>query len=445
MPEPLSSSSLLQNLGSGLVLRTSTRADAESLGQFNAQIHGDNPRDADGVAAWTRDLIEGPHPTFGSQDFLLVAEAESGKVISTLCLIEQTWAYEAIPFKVGRPELVGTDPAYRNRGLVRRQFEIIHRWSQEREQMVQIITGIPFYYRQFGYEMGLNLGGGRSGFEPQVRALKEGEEEPYRVRLAGESDIPWLVKMYALECRHSLVSSVWDEDLWRYEITGKSLGNINRWEPCVIEDRSGSQVGYLVHPAAPWGTSMAATRFQVDEGVSFAAVLPSVIRYLWKTGLEYCAAWDRKLERFNLALGAEHPAYHVMGKELQVHSPYAFYMRVPDLPAFLMRIAPVLEERLRTSVSAGYSGELKISFYRDGVKLIFECGRLINAEKWMPVIRDDEGDAAFPNLTFLQLVFGYRTLEEIRYAYVDCGCGSHAALLLNALFPKKASNVWAIA
>jgi hypothetical protein len=34
-------------------------------------------------------------------------------------LISQIWAYEGIPFGVGRPELVGTLPEYRNRGLVR--------------------------------------------------------------------------------------------------------------------------------------------------------------------------------------------------------------------------------------------------------------------------------------------------------------------------------------
>ncbi len=54
--------------------------------------------------------------------------------------------------------------------------------------------------------------------------------------------------------------------------------------------------------------------------------------------------------------------------------------------------------------------------------------------------------AAFPDLTFLQLVFGYRTLEELRYAFADCWCDTdEARLVLEAIFPKQDSDVWAIA
>lgn len=432
------------DLGDGLLLRRSTSADAEKLSQFNGQIHGDNPRDADCVAVWTRDLLQKPHPTFHTDDFLIIEQTKNRQIISSLCLIDQVWTYEGIPFKVGRPELVGTDPTFRNRGLVRSQFEIIHQWGCERGQMLQIITGIPFYYRQFGYEMGLKLGGSRIGYEPQIPKLKEGEQEPYCVRLATEADIPWLQQMYDLECKGSMVNAVWDKALWQYEILGKSRDNINRWEPCVIEDHQSRPVGYLVHPGAPWGTMMPAIRFQVAESVSFAAVTPSVIRYLWKVGQEYCAAWERKLETFAFSLGESHPVYQGIGHHLRQQPAYAFYLRVPDLPAFLTHIAPVLEARLKESYYAGHTGDLKISFYRDGINMVFDQGRLIKCKTWKPTIRDDEGSAAFPNLTFLQLLFGYRSLNDIRFAYPDCMASAEAEQLLTILFPKKPSNIWAI-
>ena len=86
-------------------------------------------------------------------------------------LIPQTWTYEGIEFGVGRPELVGTAPEFRNRGLVRAQFDEVHKWSAERGHMVQVITGIPYYYRLFGYEMALDLAGRRVGFEANVPKL----------------------------------------------------------------------------------------------------------------------------------------------------------------------------------------------------------------------------------------------------------------------------------
>lgn len=445
MAQSTQSKAILFDFGDGLIMRRSTAADAERLGDFNGQIHGDNPRDAVAVASWTRDLLNLPHPTFQSDDFVLVEDHNTGKIVSSLNTISQTWTYEGIPFKVGRPELVGTDPAYRRRGLVRRMFDVIHDWSRERGEQVQVITGIPNFYRQYGYEMGLNLGGGRSGYEPQVPRLKEGEADPYRVRVAEEGDLPWVMQMYARETRYSMISSVMDADLWRYEISGKSKDNVNRWVPCVIESADGHPVGYLVHPGSLWGNGIGVTRYALAEGESYLAVTPSVVRFLWETGQVLAVEAERKLELFSFSLGAEHLAYRAIGERLpRERKPYAYYVRVPDLPAFMRLIAPVLEQRLQESVCAGHSGELKINMYRSGLRLVFEKGRLVTAEDWQPVVNDDEGSLAFPNLTFLQLVFGYRNLEEIRAAYADCSGSWEASVVLAALFPKKASNVWAI-
>lgn len=86
-------------------------------------------------------------------------------------------------FPVGRPEIVGTAPAYRRRGLVRAQFAEVHQWSKERGELVQVITGNPWYYRQFGYE-------------PNVPRLKPGLTEPYHIRPASADDLPLIARMY---------------------------------------------------------------------------------------------------------------------------------------------------------------------------------------------------------------------------------------------------------
>ncbi len=44
--------------------------------------------------------------------------------------------------------------------------------------------------------------------------------------------------------------------------------------------------------------------------------------------------------------------------------------------------------------------------------------------------------------TLLQLLFGYRIMDELNYAHVDCFAKSgEIAVLLQALFPKKHSNM----
>jgi hypothetical protein len=106
---------------------------------------------------------------------------------------------------------------------------------------------------------------------------------------------------------------------------------------------------------------------------------------------------------------------------------------------------------------AGYTGLLRISSYRDGVELGFEDGALVRAEAWRPplaVVGQEMGrpsrdprraDALFPGLTFLQLAFGSRSLEQLEDAFPDCLVRTgEGRALLEAMFPKQPSDVWPV-
>jgi hypothetical protein len=68
---------ILQDLGDGLILRRSTRADAAALADFNLHIHLNEGQPEEGIAAWTRDLLRGNHPTFDPDDFTLVEDTRA--------------------------------------------------------------------------------------------------------------------------------------------------------------------------------------------------------------------------------------------------------------------------------------------------------------------------------------------------------------------------------
>lgn len=61
--------------------------------------------------------------------------------------------------------------------------------------------------------------------------------------------------------------------------------------------------------------------------------------------------------------------------------PYAWYVRVPDLAAFVTRIAPALERRLDRSDFAGQSFALGISLYRGLLTISFKDGRFVSVEE----------------------------------------------------------------
>ena len=430
------------DLGDGLVLRAASAGDADYLAAFNARVHGSDPQDAEMVAAWTRDLLSGHHPTVSPSDFTIVAEGKTGKILSSLCLISQTWSYGGIPFGVGRPELVGTDPDYRNRGLVRKQFEVVHSWSRQRGQPVQIITGIPYYYRQFGYELALELSASRSVGENMIVPLRPEQDEQYSFCPVEPGDLPGLLANAARIALREPLACIRDAEAWHYELWGKSAADIYRVMFCTIQDGDGRVVGYLGAPPALWKNAQALTYYELNPGVSYLQVTPAVLRWLWALG-QTRGNEKNHCQILSIRLGSQHPAYCALNPNLSTAlRPYAYYMRVADLGGFLAMIRPVLEQRLAESACAGHSGEYKIGFYKHGLRLVLENGKISVIE---PVnLYWEKYQAHFPDLTFLQLLFQYRSMEELRGQYADLTAAWELQVLLDAMFPKAASNVWAL-
>lgn len=435
----------IRDLGDGLIIRHGTSEDADALVRFNKAVHGENEWDEKGLADWTLDLIGGEGPTFEPGDFIIVEDTTTGEIVSTCCLISQTWAYEGIPFKVGRPELVGTKKEYRRRGLVRQQFEILHEWSEDRGELVQVITGIPYYYRLFGYEMALNLQGGRYGFEPNLPTLAEEQEEPFSFRPADDGDISFLMSVYSRGCKRQLISAVCDEAQWRYELGGKRKYNINRREIYIIQDQADNPVGVIGIPPIKWGNNSCLTIYEIAPEVSWAAVTPSVARFLWQKGLELAKEQDQPQSAFGFWLGEAHPAYEVIASRLPVViKPYAYYVRVPHPAKFIKEIAPALEAHLSDSAFANYTGEIKLNFYRDGLLMTFKDGHLEKI-KSLSNTELDKPTVNFPPLVFLHLLFGHRNMDELSHIFADCGTRrDENKRLLDTLFPKRSSDIWSI-
>ena len=148
---------------------------------------------------------------------------------------------------------------------------------------------------------------------------------------------------------------------------------------------------------------------------------------------------------FGFWLGEDHPVYQAAATLLpRIRKPYAHFVRVPDVPAFIEHIKPALEKRLARSAFVNYTGEVKLNFYRDGLSLKFAKGQLEEIEALQ--FTDLKGcNAAFPPLVFLNLIFGYRRVEELIHIYPDCSVRDDETMyLLDALFPRKPSAIWGI-
>ncbi|MCK4786042.1 MAG: GNAT family N-acetyltransferase [Desulfobacteraceae bacterium] len=442
----MASKKVIRDLGNGLILRQSTIQDMEDLISFHSEHHPPTGAAswAEYIKKWTHDLMTKAHPTFKPGDFTIIVDTNTQMIVSSVCHIGQTWCYEGVEFDVGRLEMFTTHPEYRRKGLIREQLKVINQWSIERGYKLQAIRGIPFFYRQFGYELCLPLGGSRIGYLPNIPRLKSGEAEKYTFRPATPKDIPSFMESYEARCQRDMVSCKRTKAIWQYELfeTNESIrGNYQ-----VIENADSEKVGFILTSQRLESPVLGLEAFELKAGVSWLDVTPSVIRYMEKLGKEL-AKDDEHLEfgGFRFTLGGEHPAYDVLPKRMpKVVDPTAWYIRLPDLSGFLMHIKPILEKRLADSPAVGHTGDLKLSFYPNGVKLIFDRGKLMSVEHFSPVHIYD-GDMVFPELTFLRSLFGHTSPHKLEKDVDECySLSDHGWALVGFLFPEKVSNVWEI-
>jgi len=439
-PGPHAESQRLERLEGGLILRRAGPGDVEALATFAGAVHADPPAfEYDPhVDLWTRELAGGSHPSMRVEDFLIVEDPARHRIASTLCLLSQRLRYGTVEIPAGHPELVGTHPDYRRRGLVARQFEVVHRWSEERGQRVQLIDGIPWYYRQFGYEMAMDNGALRFGPRSQLRGLRV--DEALTVRDATPEDSALALRAWQSAGARSVLSAVRDEQFCRYELAGRGLSMRSRAFRVVEEE--GRAIAFFGHwPVLLHGFLWVGIA-EVEEGVPWTRVAATLFGDLRNTGRGYSARDESPFEGILLRLGQSHPLYEVYPERLPgSFDQHAWYVRVPDLPAFLMDVAAQLEENLADSVFAGHTGAIDVNTYREGYRLRLEQGRLVEVSSWQPST-EERGHVAFPDSSFLQLVFGYRELAELRASFADCVVQSDTeARVLQALFPRKATNL----
>ncbi|MAF12433.1 hypothetical protein CMK11_18460 [Candidatus Poribacteria bacterium] len=424
-----------------LVLRFATTADADAIGAFNTEHHDDN-KEFGIVGRGVHHLVSGKHPTIRAEDFTIVEHAPTGRIVSSMCLLSQRWTYGGVEFPMGQPEFVATDKEYRRRGLVRKQFDVLHELSASRGEQMQGITGIPWYYSQFGYDMAMDLGGDRSVHRVHLRdAIKE---PACRLRPSVSEDEEFVRRLYAAGAERNPFGAVRSDEMWQYELQiGRDKGcGAGEWQ--IIESPDGDRIGYLAHEAWIEWRSLPVFQLELVSGACYLNIMPSLLRALLEHGqamVETDAHPMKEMEGVHLGLGRKHPAYDaVASKKSRDGSPYAWFIRVPDLVGFLGHVRAGLERNLIGTPAEGYTGALEISFYRSGVRIVLDRGAITTIEEWY----SDDARIHLPREMFTHLLCGRRRCAELSGMFADCSIPHIESIVLDALFPPFEGSLWAI-
>jgi hypothetical protein len=385
----------------------------EAIVALSVDAHGESEE-------WgVRALLESPSPGLGPGGWTVADEG--GEVVSTLCLIPHTWRYAGVDIGAGQVEYVATKPGHRTRGLIRGQMAEVHEWSRARGDLVTWITGIPYFYRLFGYENAIGEGARR-----RVTTRVE-MPNGYTVTPAEPADLDAMRRLHAAAQRAADLAQVRSDEEWQWLFTYS-----RRWhEDPVVARRGGDVVafGRVAHGSPTLPVMLRdVSAVDVDGARALAAHAQSVAD---ERGLGLLMR-DRPSTAVSALLDA---------LDAPVHSIPWLYARVPDPVALLDRLRPALSARLASSPLAAESGELVISLYRTAIALTYEAGAVVGVEAAAAVQDpEDERGVGVPPDRFATLVLGRYGAVGLETRDDDVTLGT-ARPLMAALFPPMVNDL----
>jgi predicted acetyltransferase len=416
---------LYRDLGDGLVMRAiESEEDIRRIAVAHREAFGEAELELLTTEVFAK------YPGFEWQDGILVEDTRSKEVVSSICLIPSEWSYEGIGLKVAELGIVGTRKEYRRRGLVRAQMEVFERQLQERGFDLGAIEGIPYFYRQFGYEYAAPLHTDCKLELALIPDLAEGEQETAQIRPLTEADIAQAMAFLEASTGYLCVRVKRDASAWHY-LGSLSPSNPNRAEAYIVES-GGQPAGYF--RMALHGREEKVWQCREMSNLGYDAIL-TVLRFMKRRSVE------KGGQRLSLDLHPSAPAM-LVGKRLggQSRRPYGWQIRIPNRARFLQTIAPVLERRIAESVLAGLSQSVQLNFYEEAIELVFQKGKLERVASVGPT--DTNNGIRLPPYPDVQLLMGYRSREEILDYRLDFRVDGKFQLLVDTLFPKRESYIY---
>lgn len=425
-------------------IRCGRESDVNQLARLQATVQlqattGGEPHA--GISAWVHDLLSG-HPSVIPDDFLVVEDTTTGHLAASLVGLRQEWSLAGTRLPVIQAELVGTAPEHRGNQLTERLLAALHDRCVTDRLPLQIIEGIPHFYRRFGYDYALAHGGAPT---VPATALPDAYQGPWTVRPATTADADALARIDQQQADGDALTCPRDAVAWRYEIVGRQAADIVRREVAVL--LRGEQVqGYLVHgtalSAAGELTVLAAACEPAGRWPEAAA---ATYAYLGRVGHRYATTTQRPFHVVRPLLDPDHLLARTGPTGIPVR-PRAWYARTGDPVELLARLAPLLRSRWQSADLRWPESTLVIDTYTASAHLKFDDGELTTVTARRSTIgptSDGSHHATIPPGALLHLTVGHRALPEVLDAWPDAAVRDQLTeRFLTAAFPRVPVRVW---
>ena len=171
-----------------------TDDEVEELLEFQSIVHSDDDSEE------LRRQIDSI-PGFGREMNYYIRDLDKNKIVSALNSIPFIWHYEDIPLRNLELGWVGTLKEYRRRGLQRSLYSHFNKVLIEGNYDISSIQGIPFFYRQFGYDFVIPLDHTVWIRTTQISPVDDKNPPEYmklKIRKAEKKDLPSMIGIHKL-------------------------------------------------------------------------------------------------------------------------------------------------------------------------------------------------------------------------------------------------------
>lgn len=410
-----------------------TDEDVEELVKFHSIVHPDD--DTEVLPRQIANL-----PGFGREMNYFIRDLDKGIMVTVLNSIPFIWNYEDIPLKNLELGWVGTLKAYRRKGLNKllyNHFEnLLHSCSYD----LSTIQGIPYYYRQFGYDFIIPMDHTVWTRTNQIQPFNAESPPEYMkldIRPAEEKDIPIMMDLLDELNQKLLVYASRSPELWKLQETIKKQWE-NDFQTYVVVDNS-KTIGYfrLVKKISKDSSPNKSTMTVIESSIpSFNGVLRT-LQFLYAEAVQD----DIPL------IGSQGPSFNTLSKNMEniggTGKPWWKYqVRIPSMTSFLRKISPVLERRLKDTMFEGLTYNVIMNTFRNCYKLQFVNGKISDVSNLGPQeVNDNQAFRAPPN-DLARLVLGAYSIKELEQNNIDFIVRGEVRLITEALFPKKESSIY---
>jgi predicted acetyltransferase len=356
------------------------------------------------------------HPKASKDNFLVVEDVSTGRIVSTSCIIPWEMKFDGVLLKCAQLELILTDPQYRNKGLVRRQMQKLYAMAGQQHYDLVFIWGIPYYYRQFSYSYCID--GLVSYSLPSWRIDDGDENSDYALREASSDDIPTLVALYDHLVAPLDICLTRDSTHWEYLLLSA------KFHVYMVEKSSSNEaVGYLIQI-----TNKKMIHILENSIVDSRAGL-TVLHILKKSYNEIRINWPKTTILAQLA--------ESFGGAVDKDTQWLF--RIPDLPTFLEKLSPVFNKRLHNSNYRLMSGDFVLNLFQDGYKMRIREGTIDGVESvgFVDTLMGAEGgDLNIHQDAFVRLLLGQNDVDQLYEYWPDLFLKPENRSLIKVLFPR---------